>query len=162
VRSDAFKLKADFRNQYLMNSRIVGIDDTDLLLLVGCNPRSEAPVLNARIRRLKEQHGFEVAVIGSAPNLTYEYTHLGNSPHTLEALANGKHPFHSVLKKADLPMVIVGGDTLKRQDGAAIMDLIFKLTEDTNLLNKKEKWNGINVLHSEASRVGALDIGIET
>ena len=66
-----------------MNSRITGIDETDLLLLVGCNPKLEAPVLNARIRKAKTLNGLEIGLIGSAPNLTYEYTHLGNSPVTL-------------------------------------------------------------------------------
>lgn len=160
VRSNAPYYKAEFRNQYLMNSRITGIDDTDLLLLVGCNPKLEAPVLNARIRKFKEINGLEVALIGSAPNLTYEYNHLGNSPLTLQELADGSHPYFELLKKAELPMLIVGADTLERQDGEVIMNLIYKLAENTNLINKKEKWNGINILHNEASRVGALDLGI--
>ena len=66
-----------------MNSRIVGIDETDLLILIGCNPRLEAPVLNARIRKAQGVNGLEVAIIGSATNLGYEYTHLGNSALTL-------------------------------------------------------------------------------
>lgn len=69
----------DFRSQYLFNSRIVGIDEADLLLLVGSNPRVHAPVLNARIRKFCDINGLEVALIGSAPNLGYNYTHLGNS-----------------------------------------------------------------------------------
>jgi NADH dehydrogenase/NADH:ubiquinone oxidoreductase subunit G len=63
-----------------MNSRITGIDDTDLLILVGCNPKVESPVLNARIRKAVGVNGLDVAIIGSAPNLTYDYSHLGNSP----------------------------------------------------------------------------------
>jgi NADH dehydrogenase/NADH:ubiquinone oxidoreductase subunit G len=62
-----------------MNSRITGIDDTDLLILVGCNPKTEAPVLNARIRKATMVNGLDVAIIGSATNLTYDYHHLGNS-----------------------------------------------------------------------------------
>ncbi len=160
VRANAPHFQADFRNQYLMNSRITGLDDTDLLLLIGCNPKLEAPVLNARIRKNHINHGMEVAIIGSAGNLTYEYTHLGNSPNTLKELAEGKHPFMERLAKAELPMVMISADTLKRTDGEGIMDLIYQLAEKTNLINKKEKWNGINVLHTEASQVGALDLGI--
>jgi len=63
-----------------MNSRITGIDETDLLILVGCNPRVESPVLNARIRKSVGVNGLQVALIGSAPNLPYNYTHLGNTP----------------------------------------------------------------------------------
>lgn len=79
VRSNAPYFNADFRNQYLMNSRITGIDDTDLLILVGCNPKFENPVLNARIKKAVSVNGLEVVVIGSAPQLPYNYLHLGNS-----------------------------------------------------------------------------------
>ena len=100
-----------------MNSRITGIDDTDLLLLVGANPRTEAPVLNARIRKFVEINGLEVAFIGSAPNLGYNFTHLGNSTQTLLELAEGTHPYSERLRKAVLPMVLVSADTLSRSDG---------------------------------------------
>ena len=76
-----------------MNSRVTGIDDTDLLVLVGCNPKSENPVLNARIKKAVAVNGLEVFFIGSAPQLSYNYTHLGNSTDTLRALADGSHPF---------------------------------------------------------------------
>lgn len=144
-----------------MNSRIIGLDETDMLLLVGCNPRLEAPVLNARIRKAVGINGLQVAIIGSAGNFGYDYTHLGNSPKTLQELADGKHPFlQEKLSKAELPMVIVSASTLERTDGEAIMNQIYRLAENTNLINKEEKWNGINILHTEASRVGALDLGI--
>jgi NADH dehydrogenase (ubiquinone) Fe-S protein 1 len=84
VRANQPHLKADFRSQYLMNSKIVGIDETDFLLLVGCNPRVEAPVLNARIRKAQIVNGLEVAIIGSATNLGYDYVHLGNTAQTLQ------------------------------------------------------------------------------
>jgi NADH dehydrogenase (ubiquinone) Fe-S protein 1 len=93
VRRNAPHFKADFRNQYLMNSRVIGLDETDLLILVGTNPRLESPVLNARIRKAVGVNGLQVAVIGSAGNYGYDYMHLGNSPSTLQALADGKHPF---------------------------------------------------------------------
>jgi NADH dehydrogenase/NADH:ubiquinone oxidoreductase subunit G len=67
-----------------MNSRITGIDDTDLLILVGCNPKFENPVLNARIKKAVSVNGLEVFIIGSAPQLSYNYTHLGNSTETLK------------------------------------------------------------------------------
>lgn len=79
VRSNAPSMSADFRSQYLMNSRITGIDETDMLILVGCNPKTENPVLNARIRKAVMLNSLEVAVIGPASNLGYNYTHLGNS-----------------------------------------------------------------------------------
>ena len=80
-----------------MNSRITGIDEADLLLLVGCNPRFEAPVLNARIRNAVDQFGMDVHVLGSAQNLTYEYTHLGTNLQVLNEIAEGNHPFSELL-----------------------------------------------------------------
>ena len=93
VRSSAPKLEADFRAQYLMNSHIAGIDETDLLLMVGTNPKTECPVLNARIRKAVMVNGLDVAVIGPGNNLTYNYQHLGNSLKTLQELADGTHPW---------------------------------------------------------------------
>jgi len=84
VKSNAAYFNADFRNQYLMNSRVTGIDETDLLILVGCNPKYENPVLNARIKKAVDMNGLEVVVIGSAPHMPFNYTHLGNSTETLK------------------------------------------------------------------------------
>ena len=84
VRSNAPYFNADFRNQYLMNSRVTGLDEADLLILVGCNPKSENPVLNARIKKAVAVNGLEVVIIGSAPQLSYDYLHLGNSTETLK------------------------------------------------------------------------------
>lgn len=106
-----------------MNSRIIGVDETDLLLLVGCNPRVEAPVLNARIRKAVGVNGLQVGVIGSAGNYGYDYAHIGNSAKTLQELADGKHPYlEEKLAKAELPMVLVSASTLERSDGEAIMN----------------------------------------
>jgi NADH dehydrogenase/NADH:ubiquinone oxidoreductase subunit G len=143
-----------------MNSKVRGIDETDHLLIIGCNPKSENPVINARIRKSVDVNGLQVALIGSAPNLTYNYTHLGNSPITLSELASGNHPYFEKFSKASFPMIMISADTLMRKDGEAIMQLIYTLAEKTNLINNEEKWNGINILHTEASRVGALDLGI--
>jgi NADH dehydrogenase (ubiquinone) Fe-S protein 1 len=85
---------------------------------------------------------------------------LGNSAKTLKELADGAHPYSERLAKANLPMVIVGSETLTRSDGSAIMNLINELAAKTNIHNEAENWNGVNVLHNEASRVGALDLGI--
>ena len=160
VRSNQAELNCDFRSQYLMNSRIVGIDETDLLLFIGSNPKTENPVLNARIRKAVNVNGLDVAVIGPANNLTYNYSHLGNSLKTLQEIADGTHPFCERLAQADLPMIVVGNETLSRTDGQAIQNLINEIAAKTNVINEAEGWNGVNILHSDASRVGALDLGI--
>jgi len=127
VRSNAPYFNADFRNQYLMNSRITGVDETDLLILVGCNPKYENPVLNARIKKAVDVNGLEVFVIGSAPQLSYNYTHLGNSTETLKQLADGSHPFSERLRKAELPMVMVSSLSLERSDAPALMNYVNQL-----------------------------------
>lgn len=160
VRSNAPNMNADLRSSYLMNSMVTGIDETDCLILIGCNPKSECPVLNARIRKAIMVNGLDVSIIGSANNHGYNYRHLGNSAQTLKELADGSHPFSEKLSQAQLPMVIVGSETLARSDGGSIMNLINELAQKTNIRNEEECWNGINVLHNDASRVGALDLGI--
>jgi NADH dehydrogenase (ubiquinone) Fe-S protein 1 len=127
VRASAPYFNADFRNQYLMNSRITGVDETDLLLLVGCNPKYENPVLNARIKKAVDVNGLQVAVIGSAPQLSYNYIHLGNSFETLKQLAEGSHPFSTTLRDADLPMLLTSSLTLERSDAPAMMNYIHQL-----------------------------------
>lgn len=160
VRSNSPYFSADFRNQYLMNSRVTGIDETDLLILVGCNPKFENPVLNARIKKAVGVNGLEVAVIGSAPQLPFNYLHLGNSTETLKQLAEGTHPFCERLREADLPMVMVSSQTLERSDAPAVMNYINQLRDGTNLVNEEEQWNGFNVLHSDVGRINALELGI--
>ena len=160
VRSNSPHFSADFRNQYLMNSRVTGIDDTDLLILVGCNPKYENPVLNARIKKAVAVNGLEVAVIGSAPQLPYNYVHLGNSTETLKMLAEGTHPFSQRLKEADLPMIMTSSLTLERSDAPAVMNYINMLQQDTNLISAEEQWNGFNVLHNDVGRINALELGI--
>ena len=162
VRSNGPEMSADFRSQYLMNSRITGIDETDLLILVGTNPKTENPVLNARIRKAVMLNGLEVAVIGPASNLGYNYTHLGSSLSSLKELADESHPYFQKLQDATLPMILTGSETLTRSDAKTTQNLVNELAGKTNLINEEEAWHGVNILHSEASRVGALDLGIAT
>jgi NADH-quinone oxidoreductase subunit G len=136
------------RQGYLFNSTIAGIDQTDVILLVGTNPRIEAAVLNARLRKAYLR-GARIALIGEAVDLSYPYEHLGAGADALSKLGG----FADALKGAQFPMVIVGGAAMSRADGAAILNAAAKLA------TVKEGWNGFNVLHTAASRVGALDLG---
>jgi NADH-quinone oxidoreductase subunit G len=145
------------RATYLFNPGIAGIEEADALLIVGSNPRREAPVLNARIRKRWRRGGFMVGLIGEAADLTYDDQHLGTGPETLEQIASGKHPFAAILKAAKRPMVLVGQGALARPDGAAVAALAAKAAVANGAV--KEGWNGFAVLHTAAARVGALDIG---
>jgi NADH-quinone oxidoreductase subunit G len=154
-RQDGGKFDPANRAGYLFNSTIVGIEQADAILIVGANPRWEAPLINARIRKrfLALRENFQAAVIGAKLDLTYPYEYLGAGPQTLADLVDGKHPFAEVLKNAKNPMVILGSGAVARVDGAAIQALAAKLDV------RREGWNGFNFLHRAAGRVGALDLG---
>ena len=144
------------RASYLFNSGIAGIDEADALVLIGANPRIEAAVLNARIRRRWRAGGFRIGLIGEAADLTYRTDHLGAGAETLAALAGGDHGFADVLGRAERPMLIVGPGVLARDDGAAMLGLARAAAERFGLVG--DGWNGFNVLHTAASRVGGLDL----
>jgi NADH-quinone oxidoreductase subunit G len=144
------------RGSYLFNSTIAGIEAADALLLVGTNPRREAAVLNARIRKhWRNSRSFPVGLIGAKAPLTYPYDYLGAGAETLADI--GRHSFADAMRKAERPLVIVGGDVFTRPDGAALASLAAKAAIDLGAV--KDGWNGFSVLHTAASRVGALDVG---
>jgi NADH-quinone oxidoreductase subunit G len=153
---DAFDPKAG-RASYIFNPTIAGIEQADALLIVGSNPRKEAAVLNARIRKRWRSGKLKIGVIGAKADLTYEYDYLGAGTDSLSDLASGKHSFADVLKGAKNPIVLVGAGSLARHDGAAVLALTAKLAADCGAL--KDGWNGFGVLQDTASRTGALDIG---
>jgi NADH-quinone oxidoreductase subunit G len=152
----AFDPKAG-RASYIFNPTIAGIEQADALLIVGSNPRKEAAVLNARIRKRWRTGALKIGVIGDKADLTYGYEHLGAGTDTLSDLAAGKHSFADVLKGAKNPIVLVGAGVAGRHDGKAVLALAAKLAVDFGAL--KDGWNGFAVLHKAAAQVGALDIG---
>jgi NADH-quinone oxidoreductase subunit G len=153
---DAFDPKAG-RASYIFNPTIAGIDQADALLIVGSNPRREAAVLNARIRKRWRSGQLKIGLIGPKAELTYDHDYLGAGTDSLSDLAAGKHSFAEVLKSAKHPIILVGAGVAARHDGAAVLTLAAKLALDVGAL--KDGWNGFAVLHDTASRVGALDIG---
>ena len=154
--SDAFDPKAG-RASYIFNPTIAGIDQADALLIVGSNPRKEAAVLNARIRKRWRTGQLKIGVIGAKADLTYAHDYIGAGTESLADLAAGKHSFADVLKNAKNPIVLVGTDAFSRHDGAAVLAKAAKLALDVGAV--KDGWNGFAVLQNTASRVGALDIG---
>jgi NADH-quinone oxidoreductase subunit G len=148
-RADGAQIGGGARQGWLFNSTIMGIEEADAILLVGTNPRVEAPVLNARIRKAWLRGGVQIALAGEAADLSYPYEHVGAGADALRNL--GK--FGDVLKGAKRPMVIVGAGALAREDGGAV------LKAAASLAKSGADWNGFNVLHSAASRVAGLDMG---
>ena len=139
------------RASYLFNTTIEGIEDADAILLVGTNPRIEAPIINARIRKRWRAEPTVIGLIGEAADLTYDYTHLGEGADALAKLLD--HP----PAKAQRPMMIIGQGALRGTDGAVVLALATKIARHLGVI--KDGWNGFNVLHTAASRVGGLDIG---
>ena len=162
-RQDGAKLDpARGRATYLFNATIEGIDHADAILLIGTNPRHEAPVLNARIlKRWRQIQGkLPLGLIGTQADLTYAYEHLGAGPETLAKLADGSHAFLDKLKGAERPLVIVGQAALARPDGTAVLSLAAKAAMVMGAVKPDIDWNGFSVLHTAAARVAALDLGL--
>jgi NADH-quinone oxidoreductase subunit G len=152
-RQDGAKLQATRRDFYTFNASIAGIEEADAILLIGTNPRREAPVLNARIRKRYVSAQIPIALVGAAADLTYPVQHLGEGPSALGTLG----AFADVLRDAKKPMIILGQGALARPDGAAVLAAAWKLAAETGAL--LSDWHGFNVLHTAAARVGALDLG---
>ena len=150
-RQDGMALGAGPRESWLFNSTIAGIEDADVILLVGTNPRVEAPVLNARLRKRWLTGALTIGVIGEQADLTYGYEYLGAGPATLSGLAKSKSEFVKALKAAKSPAIILGAGALGRADGAAVTAAAAGVAKTFNMT-----WN---VLHSAAARVGGLDLG---
>ncbi|TPW30448.1 NADH-quinone oxidoreductase subunit NuoG [Pararhizobium mangrovi] len=158
-RQDGSKLDPAFgRASYLFGPSIEAIEEADALLIVGANPRFEASVLNARIRkRWGFVEPFPIAVIGENADLRYDYDYLGAGTDTLTTLIDGKHDFLETLKNAERPMIILGQGALSREDGLSVLASTAKLARTIGAIGGE--WNGFGVLHTAASRVGGLDLG---
>jgi len=139
------------RASYLFNSTIAGIDHADAIMLIGANPRREAAVLNARIRKRYLRGNVLLGVVGEKADLTYPYNYLGAGPESLAQFVD-----HAPTDK-ERPMFIIGQGALNRPDGAAVLAMAAKAARSLGVI--KDGWNGFNILHTEASLPGALDLG---
>lgn len=150
----------DLRSNYLLNTKIAGVEEADVLLLVGTNPRFEAPLFNVRIRKSWLHNDLQVALVGANVDLSYSYNHLGESPEILQEIASGKHPFSQVLNQAKKPMVVVGSSILQRIDGAAIHAAVSTIAQNARVGSGiMDNWKVLNVLQRVANQVAALDLG---
>jgi NADH-quinone oxidoreductase subunit G len=156
-RQDGAKLDPRCRAGYLFNTTIAGIEQADTCLLIGANPRWEAPLINARLRKRHLQGGFEIAAIGPRLDLSFSVEMLGAGGDTLAAIAAGGHPWGEKLGTAKRPMLVLGQGALARRDGAQVLAMARAIAERCRLV--REDWNGFNVLHRAAARVAGLDLG---
>ena len=156
-RQDGSLIGSGARETYLFNSTISGIDEADAILLVGTNPRLEAPIINARIRQRWLSGDLFVGLLGETVDLTYDYDQVGTSASDLAKFSRARKGFASILKKAENPMVIIGAGVLIGAEGQALLSALANLMSGSKFL--REGWNAFNVLHSAAARVGGLDLG---
>ncbi len=159
-RQDGAKLDASCRGGYVFNTTIAGIEEADACLIIGTNTRKEAPIVNARLRKRYLMGGFSAGMVGENVDLTFSCENLGAGTDTLSEIAEDKHSFAKVLEKARNPMLILGQGALTRSDGAAVLALARQIAEDNGMIS--DDWNGFNVLHTAAARVGGLDLGLTT
>eukprot|EP00730_Choanoeca_flexa_P005259 TRINITY_DN11917_c1_g2_i1.p1 TRINITY_DN11917_c1_g2~~TRINITY_DN11917_c1_g2_i1.p1 ORF type:complete len:733 (+),score=259.80 TRINITY_DN11917_c1_g2_i1:38-2200(+) len=149
---------SDLRSNYIMNVGINGIEEADLVLLVGTNPRFEASLVNTRLRKAWVQNELDVAMVGEKVDLTYDYDHLGETVSTLQDIASGKHAFSKRWAAASKPMLVVGSTALQREDAEAV----FAACQAVAAKGKgSEDWKVLNVLQRKAGQVAALDLGYQ-
>lgn len=156
-RQDGAAIDPRVRAGYLFNTTIAGIDKADACLIVGTNPRWEAPIINARLRKRWLTGKLRVGLIGPKLDLIYGYDHLGVDPRAMQEVADGRGAFAEALRAAAKPMIVLGMGALQRPDGTHLLHLARHIAESCNMM--QADWNGFNVLHTAAARVGGLDLG---
>jgi NADH-quinone oxidoreductase subunit G len=152
-RTDGANFDPSNRAGYLFNSTIAGIEQADVIVLIGTNPRHEATMVNARILKAVRENRTPVGVVGEAVDITYKYAHVGETLADLEKMVAE----HKNKTKAERPLWIIGSGVFEREDGTAVHHRLYELAQEMGVV--KEGWNGFNILHRAASRVGALDAG---
>jgi NADH-quinone oxidoreductase subunit G len=157
-REKKFYINSTEKINYIFNSSIKGIEDSDLILLIGTNPRHEATILNARIRKTSVQKNVPIYSIGNPGDLTYDYKIIGNKTDDIKKIINKEHEFSKKLLSAKKPIIIIGESALELKSGKYIFEKLKSFLIENNLINKE--WNALNVLTQNASTVGLLDLNI--
>ncbi|PVV02754.1 hypothetical protein BB560_002782, partial [Smittium megazygosporum] len=151
---------SDIRSNYLLNTTLSGVEHSDALLIIGANPKVEAPILNTRLRKAYLHNNLKVAVVGEPVELTYEYSHVGSDISSLASLLDGSHPFLKTLQTAKKPMILLGSAVSELPNSESVLAAAATIAKGIpNLIT--DEWNGFNMLQNYASRAAALDIGFK-
>ncbi|KDB55993.1 NADH dehydrogenase [Anaplasma phagocytophilum str. MRK] len=156
-RQDGAKLSALARNMYLFNTSIAGIEAADFCLLINADLRVDAPIINARVRKQYLERGMRIASIGCNFSYNYQVDHLGDDMALLGEIYNGDHELCKALMAAEHPIIILGQDAIVGDKGHAVLMNVLRIARKFNIV--RDGWNGFNVLHKAAARVGGLDVG---
>ena len=143
---------------YIFNSSISSIEDSDLIVLIGSNPRLEATILNARIRKSYVKNKINIYSVGDPGDLTYPYKIIGSKTNTIKDIVSGVHKISNEIKKSKKPIFIIGESALIGKKGKYIFEEIKFFLYQNNFITKE--WNALNILSQNASRVGAIELGI--
>jgi len=157
-RQDRIYINPSNRSNYIFNSSISGIEESDLILLIGTNPRLEATLLNARIRKAYINNRVDIYSVGDAGDLTYPYKKIGSDTTIIQKICLGDHEISNKIKNSKKPLVVIGDSALSGVSGKYIFEEVKNFLYNNNFIN--ENWNALNILTQQASRVGALDLGI--
>jgi len=157
-RQDKIYINPFERMNYIFNSKINGIEDSDFVLLVGTNPRLEATILNARIRKAYIKNKIKIYSIGDPGDLTYPYRMIGSSTLLIREIISGSHEISNKIKKAKKPIVIIGDSALYGKSGKYVFETLKNFLYQNNFIRKD--WNALNILTQQASRVGAIDLDV--
>ncbi|KAK2811311.1 NADH dehydrogenase (ubiquinone) 78K chain precursor, 5-prime end [Emmonsiellopsis sp. PD_5] len=150
----------DVRSNYLFNSKIYGIEEADAILLVATNPRHEAAVLNARIRKQYLRSDLQIGLVGETFDSTFDFEHLGTTAANLKTALAG--PFGKTLAAAKRPMIIVGSAAAEHPDAKSIFEIVGGFVDKHTANFNTPEWQGYNVLQRTASRSGAYEVGFTT
>ncbi|MDC1476346.1 NADH-quinone oxidoreductase subunit NuoG [Pelagibacteraceae bacterium] len=157
-RQKKFYINPTERMNYIFNSTINGIEESDFILLIGTNPRLEATILNARIRKAYLKNKVKIYTIGDPGDLTYPYQNIGESTLDIKNILEGENKISDILKNSKKPIIIIGESALHEKTGEYVFESIKNFLFLNNFINKD--WNALNILNQQASSVGAIDLGM--
>ena len=157
-RSDHYYLNTYNRENYLFNSKIKGIEESDLIILIGTNPRFEATILNARIRKAYVKNKTEILSLNNVGDLTYPYKLINGDTETIKNISEDNHELSEKIKKANKPLIIFGQSYLLLKSSVYTLELLKSFLLKNNKISNE--WNALNLISNDASTVGSIDLGI--
>ena len=157
-RSDHYYLNTYNRENYLFNSKIKCIEESDLIILIGTNPRFEATILNARIRKAYVKNKTEIFSLNNVGDLTYPYKLINGDTETIKNISEDNHELSEKIKKANKPLIIFGQSYLLLKSSVYTLELLKSFLSKNNKISNE--WNALNLISNDASTVGSIDLGI--